>query len=67
MPAFDSGKRLETVREKKTKEQVTKEAEKMASTWNTLKRMLGVALPASMAVLAIGNGMAFAQTETCPD
>ena len=39
----------------------------MASTWNTLKRMLGVALPASMAVLAIGNGMAFAQTETCPD
>ena len=57
MPAFGSGKRLETVREKKTKEQVTKEAEKMASTWNTLKRMLGVALPLYPLLIAIYQRM----------
>jgi len=33
----------------------------MASTWNSLRRMIGIAIPASMAVLAIGSGPAWAQ------
>ena len=35
-------------------------------TFHCIKRMLGVAIPTSMAVLAIGNGAALAQ-ETCAD
>src|SRR5664279_5005826 len=41
----------------------------MKSTWTQLKRTLGIALPASAAVMAIGSGPAWAADviETCPD
>jgi len=38
----------------------------MKCTWTQLKRMVGIAIPTSMAVLAIGSGAAWAQIETCP-
>lgn len=38
----------------------------MASTWNRMKRTVGIVFPTSMAVVAFGNGAALAQT-TCPD
>ena len=37
----------------------------MTSTWNNVKKMLGVGIPASLALLAMG-GTALAQVETCP-
>jgi len=36
----------------------------MASRWSRLKRMLGITLPTSMAVLALGGGIASAQPYT---
>ena len=38
----------------------------MKSTWTQIKRMVGIVIPTSMAVMVIGSGAAWAQIETCP-